>query len=54
MGLEAFFTHLARFAIWVFFVGFAFAVVGVLTTIRWCTEFYQTRIKPHVPSNKPS
>jgi hypothetical protein len=33
--MEAFLGHLIHFAIWVFFIIFAFAVVGVIATIRW-------------------
>ena len=28
-------THLAHVALWMFFIGFAFAVIGVIATIRW-------------------
>jgi hypothetical protein len=33
--MEAFLNHLIQFAMWVFFVIFAFAAVGVIVTIRW-------------------
>jgi hypothetical protein len=33
--MEAFLGHLIHFALWAFFVIFAFAVVGVVATIRW-------------------
>jgi len=33
--MEAFLGHLIHFALWAFFVIFAFAVVGVIATIRW-------------------
>jgi hypothetical protein len=33
--MEEFLGHLIHFALWAFFVIFAFAVVGVIATIRW-------------------
>lgn len=33
--MEAFLGHLIHFALWAFFVIFAFAVIGVIATIRW-------------------
>jgi H+/Cl- antiporter ClcA len=33
--MEEFLSHLIHFALWAFFVIFAFAVVGVVATIRW-------------------
>ncbi len=33
--MEAFLGHLIHFALWVFFVIFAFAIVGVIAVIRW-------------------
>jgi hypothetical protein len=33
--MEAFLGHLIHFALWAFFVIFAFAVVGFVLTIRW-------------------
>ncbi len=33
--MEAFLGHLIHFALWVFFVIFAFAIVGIIATIRW-------------------
>ena len=33
--MESFLIHLTHFALWTFFVIFAFAVVGVIATIRW-------------------
>jgi hypothetical protein len=33
--MEAFLGHLIQFSLWVFFVIFAFAIVGVIATVRW-------------------
>ena len=33
--MEAFLGHLIHFALWVFFVIFAFAIVGVIAVVRW-------------------
>ncbi len=33
--MEEFLGHLIHFALWAFFVIFAFAVVGVVATVRW-------------------
>jgi hypothetical protein len=33
--MEVFLNYLIHFALWAFFVIFAFAVVGVIVTIRW-------------------
>jgi hypothetical protein len=33
--MEAFLGHLIHFALWAFFVIFAFAVIGIIATIRW-------------------
>jgi hypothetical protein len=33
--MEALVNHLIHFAMWSFFVIFAFAAVGVIVTIRW-------------------
>ena len=33
--MEALVGHLIHFALWSFFVIFAFAVIGVIATIRW-------------------
>jgi hypothetical protein len=33
--MEALLGHLIHFALWVFFVIFAFAIVGVVAVIRW-------------------
>lgn len=33
--MEEFLGHLIHFALWAFFVIFAFAVIGVIATIRW-------------------
>jgi hypothetical protein len=33
--MEEFLGHLIHFALWAFFVIFAFAVVGVVAVIRW-------------------
>jgi hypothetical protein len=33
--MEAFIGHLIHFGLWVFFVIFAFAVIGVIATVRW-------------------
>jgi hypothetical protein len=33
--MEVFLSYLIHFALWAFFVIFAFAVVGVIVTIRW-------------------
>ena len=33
--MEAFLGHLIHFAMWVFFVIFVFAAIGVIATIRW-------------------
>jgi hypothetical protein len=33
--MEAFLGHLIHFALWVFFVIFAFGVLGFIVTIRW-------------------
>ncbi len=33
--MEVFLGHLIHFALWVFFVIFAFAVIGVIATVRW-------------------
>jgi hypothetical protein len=33
--MEAFLGHLIHFAIWVFFIIFAFAIVGVIAVVRW-------------------
>ena len=33
--MEAFLGHLIHFAIWVFFIIFAFAIIGVIAVIRW-------------------
>jgi hypothetical protein len=35
MAMEAFLGHLIHFGLWAFFVIFAFAIVGVIATIRW-------------------
>ena len=33
--MEEFLGHLIHFALWAFFIIFAFAIVGVIATIRW-------------------
>ncbi len=33
--MEAFLGHLIHFALWVFFIIFAFAIVGVVAVVRW-------------------
>jgi hypothetical protein len=33
--MEEFLGHLIHFALWAFFVIFAFAIVGVVAVIRW-------------------
>jgi hypothetical protein len=33
--MEEFLGHLIHFALWVFFVIFAFAIVGVIAVVRW-------------------
>jgi hypothetical protein len=33
--MEAFLGHLIHFALWAFFLIFAFAVIGVIATVRW-------------------
>jgi hypothetical protein len=33
--MEEFIGHLIHFGMWVFFVIFAFAVIGVIATVRW-------------------
>jgi hypothetical protein len=33
--MEQTITHLAHAALWMFFIGFVFAVIGVIATIRW-------------------
>lgn len=33
--MEAFLNHLIHFALWAFFVIFAFAIVGVYAVFRW-------------------
>ena len=33
--MEAFLSHLIHFALWAFFVIFAFAIVGVIAVVRW-------------------
>jgi hypothetical protein len=33
--MQALIGHLIHFGLWVFFVIFAFAIVGVIVTIRW-------------------
>lgn len=33
--MEQSITHLAHVALWMFFIGFVFAVIGVIATIRW-------------------
>jgi hypothetical protein len=35
LPMEVFLGHLIHFALWVFFVIFAFAVVGVIAAVRW-------------------
>jgi hypothetical protein len=34
-GMAEFLTHLIQFSLWVFFVIFAFAIIGVWATIHW-------------------
>ena len=41
--MEGFLTHLIHFALWVFVLIFAFAVVGVLATIRWFSNLFNRR-----------
>jgi hypothetical protein len=36
--MEAFLGHLIHFALWAFFVIFAFAIVGVIAVIRWIVD----------------
>ena len=33
--MAEFLSHLIQFSLWVFFVIFAFAIIGVWATIRW-------------------
>ncbi len=33
--MEQTLVHLAATAAWIFFIGFVFAVIGVIATIRW-------------------
>jgi hypothetical protein len=33
--MEEFLGHLIHFALWVFFIIFAFAIVGVIAVVRW-------------------
>jgi hypothetical protein len=33
--MEALLGHLIHFALWVFFVLFVFAAIGVIATVRW-------------------
>jgi hypothetical protein len=53
--MEEFLGHLIHFAIWVFFVIFAFAIVGIVATIRWIgnlvtrTENAAERVIHHKP-----
>jgi hypothetical protein len=35
--MEALLGHLIHFALWVFFVIFAFAIAGVIAVVRWIT-----------------
>lgn len=39
--MESFLTHLMHFALWVFFVIFAFAIVGVYATLAWIVRLYR-------------
>lgn len=42
--MEGFLSHLIHFAIWVFFIIFAFAIVGVLATLRWFSNLFRRRV----------
>jgi hypothetical protein len=51
--MEEFLGHLIHFALWAFFVIFAFAVVGVIATIRWIVSLV-TRTEAAVGSGVAS
>jgi hypothetical protein len=51
--MEAFLGHLIHFALWAFFVIFAFAIVGVIAVIRWIVNL-ATRTETAVGSGVES
>jgi hypothetical protein len=51
--MEAFLSHLIHFALWAFFVIFAFAIVGVLAIVRWIMRLV-TRTQAAVGSGMDS
>jgi hypothetical protein len=51
--MEQFLGHLIHFALWVFFVIFAFAIVGAIATVRWILNLV-TRTEAAVGSGMES